>query len=57
MVEGVVGLEDYGLCSTFSSQQIITSKLLIIKVVLQVLDLLINLSGTAAFGALLIVGI
>jgi len=57
VVEGVVGLEDYGLCSTFSSQQIITSELLIIKVVLQVLDLLINLSGTAAFGALLIVGI
>jgi len=57
MVERVVGLEDNGLGSIFPSHQVIFPILWLIIVMLQVLDLLIDLGRTAAFGAILIVGI
>jgi len=57
VVERVVGLEDNSLGSIFPSHQVIFPILWLIIVMLQVLDLLIDLGRTAAFSAILIVGI
>jgi len=49
VVEGVVWLENNGLGSTLSSQHVIISKLWLIIIMLQFLDLLINHIRTATF--------